>query len=368
MPAMENNMSKLDDLQDLIELIRQGSVTPIISNSLRIEEIFLDDDELMALVQKEQKENAPAFYDEVHTIYNQLAKMWADARHYPMSDGYSWARVAQYLQVERKKMTGTEYIKFLKGRLLEISSKKKGYGEKVKQLKEWADDLNFSEIATDLDYPSFPDGEEDPLLLLARLPLPIYITTGYSDFLERALLKAGKTPRRQICFYNGQKTEEISKHLPDPKYNPDSDNPAVYYLFGMEEYKQNLVLSEDDHLDFLMTARSLMGGQDFPSHLSLAFSQSKLLVLGYSLRDWDFRTLFRLILASRPSNNAQQSIAIQFKPMLARLEGKEDYTEKAVEYLSDYFGAQKFDIRWSNTDNFIYDLWNACVKSKVVSP
>jgi hypothetical protein len=352
MAAEELNKSKLDNLQDLIPRISEGTVTPIISNSFRIEEIFRDDDDLMQLVQKDQ---IPRFYDEVHTIDHQLSKAWANKFDYPMSDGHSWARVAQYLQVDPDREPGDEYIQFLNERLVAMGSKKKDYEDKAKGLMPSVNSMNFSKIASDLDYPTFPEDREDPLLLLARLPLPIYITTSYSNFLELALRKAGKSPRRQICFYTGQKIKDISNHLPDGNYNPDPTHPAVYYLFGMEEYKPTLVLSEDDYLDFLMRADGVIGAQNFPSPLSLALSESRLLLLGYSLQNWDFRTLFRLILKFRQETRKKPSIAIQFKPSL----GQKDYEERSVNYLERYFDAQKFKIRWSGTEKFIYDLWDA---------
>jgi len=363
----EINGSNSEDFQYLVDLIREGKkegqnkVTPIISNAFRVEQIFREDD---SIVDSLQGDRIPAFYDEVHTIDHQLAKMWATLTKYPMSDGHSWARVAQYLQVDRKKVPvpGTEYLRFLKRRLLAMARSKKGYEEKVRQLEGWVDELSFSHIATDLDYPTFQADREDPLLLLAKLPLPVYITTSYSDFLERALLKTGKRPSTQICFFTEKSRKGITNYLPDSNYLPDITRPVVYHLFGMEEYRPGMVLSEDDYLDFLMRVDAIIGSQkDYPTDLSLAFSDSSLLLLGYRMRDWDFRTLFRLILKARQQQ--QPGIAIQFKPSL----GQKDYETSAFSYLQRYFENQKFEIRWSNTDKFIHDLWDACVKSRIVS-
>lgn len=371
MTVEEISNSTLEDLQYLVDLIREGKkegqnkITPVISNAFRIEQIFREDDEI---VDSLQMNRAAIFYDEVYTIDHHLAKKWATITKYPLSDSYSWARVAQYLQVDRKKVPipGTEYLRFLKRRLLAMARNKKGYEEKVRQLEEWMDELSFSHIATDLDYPTYrPDraDREDPLLLLAKLPLPVYITTSYSNFLERALLKTGKRPSTQICFFTEKSRKGISNYLPDGNYVPDVTRPVVYHLFGMEDYRPSMVLSEDDYLDFLMRVDSVIGSQkDYPTDLSLAFSDSSLILLGYSLRDWDFRTLFRLILKARQEQ--QPSIAIQFKPEL----GQKDYEMSAFNYLKRYFENQKFEIRWSRADKFVYELWDACVKAKIVSP
>jgi hypothetical protein len=365
MSAVQINNSNSEDLQYLVDLISEGMaagenrLTPIISNSFRIDEIFSEDAELLSMLKEER---VPTFYDEMNTIDHQLAKKWASKVEYPMSDGHSWARVAQYLQVDPKKMLASEYVRFLNGRLLAMGRNKKGYEEKAEQLEAWLKDLRFSEIAAHLDCPTtFPRNREDPLLLLAKMPFQVYITTSYSDFLERALLKAGKTPRRQICYYNGPTTKDnISNYLPDNSYIPDYNNPVVYYLFGMEEYKSSMVLSEDDYLDFLIRAETFQASSDYPYHLRLALSSSSLLLLGYSLRDWDFRTLFRLIL--EPRLQPQPSIAIQFKPSL----GQKDDRARTENYLNQYFQKQKFDIRWSNAEDFVYDLWDTCVENNIV--
>src|SRR5688500_12000580 len=103
MTSEESNSSNLEDFQYLIDLIREGKkegqnkLTPIISNSFRIDQIFRADDEIVDSFQKNQ---IPIFYNEVNTIDHQLAKKWASIIKYPMSDGHSWARVAQYLQVD----------------------------------------------------------------------------------------------------------------------------------------------------------------------------------------------------------------------------------------------------------------------------
>ena len=49
-----------------------------------------------------------------------------------------------------------------------------------------------------------PDFERpgQPRSVLADLPIPIYVTTNYDDFMVQALRRAGKKPHQEICRWN----------------------------------------------------------------------------------------------------------------------------------------------------------------------
>ncbi len=186
--------------------------------------------------------------------------------------------------------------------------------------------------------------------------MKIYITTGYSDFLEGALRLEDKKPRTQLCFC--AKTTIEQSLLPDRDFRPDADHPAVIHLFGLEQYANTLVLSEDDHINFLLHAVEEINSPDvYPSYLRGAFPEASLLLLGYHLRDWDFRTLFRFIVKIRrfePNSDMTPSIAIQFEPSL-----KNENNKKATQdYLKKYFENRHFTVWWSDTEKFIRELWN----------
>ena len=348
----ENVVSTIDNLNDIMPFIDYGTVIPIISNSFRIEEIFSDDKGL-----QKQLAEAPEYYDDIRTIDQQLTKKWAEKIGYPMSDDYNLARVAQYRQVESgdPELAKIEYFKFIIDRLLKNAEAEDDYKDKVSELRKNTQRLVFSQVAHQLDYPRFQKDVYDPLRLLAKLPLPIYITTSYSNFLERALEAEEKQPRTQICFWSGGKSNIKPEYLPDPKYDPTPTTPAVYHLFGLEEYKNTLILSEDDYLGFMMNAVEEINSQDlYPSPLRGSLPESRLLLIGYNLRDWDFRALFRFLLRIRKTAIVRPSIAIQLKPSL----GKKDYETRSLKYLERYFEDHKFKVKWTNNENFIFELWD----------
>src|SRR6266511_3429004 len=91
----------------------------------------------------------------------ELSRRWAALHQYPFDDQAVLPRVMQYVATEARDAV---YIKQRVARTL-----------------------------AGLGPPDFADPAE-PHGLLARLPLPVYLTTNYDDFMTRALRSKGKNP------------------------------------------------------------------------------------------------------------------------------------------------------------------------------
>ena len=338
--------STVGSWESITPRISQGVVIPIISSSFRIEQIFRDGSET-SLAE-----------EEALSLNEQLISEWANLIEYPMQDKHNLARVAQYYLVEQKDdpHARSRYLEFLKSFLLTIAHEDKDYADLAAKLKPRTQELSFSEIVYQLDYPRLAGDAEDPLRLLARLPLPVYITTSQSDFVERALEVEGKKPRTQICFWSGEISSASPEHCNDPEFTPTVTNPLVYHLYGLEDYPQTMVLSEDDYLNFLiaMVEDTNTLNPVVPLSLRRALGESHLILLGYCLEDWDFRVLFRFILKFRRDEFSPRGMVIQ----LRRNEKAIQNVEKSLEYLGRYFDRRKFDIEWKDPEEFIQKLWN----------
>jgi hypothetical protein len=348
--SVEDLSAELVDKADLKDIAR-GKVIPIISNSFRMEQIFHNKERLLKRIAETPKKRST---DEDPTVYQQLTKEWADSIKYPLPDDANLARVSQYFQVYAKKnqvaLAKEEYLDFLKAYFLNPvdpdSVVAQTFGKK------------FSDIVS--ESPPFPDEKQDPLQKLANLPLPIYITTSAFDFLERALQLAGKKEvRTQVCSWSGGKA--TGKDLPDPDFEPTPEIPVVYHLFGLENYPTTLVLSEDDYMDWqtsvtedLLQPMTNTTPPGIPLRLRDALSekQSKLMILGYNLQDWEFRVLFRFILRFRKGEDLRESTVIQLEPRPKNTE----YAETARGYLQKYFEIRKSNVKWSKTDDYIHRL------------
>lgn len=301
-----------------------------------------------------------------------IARVWAQQYHYPLPDTGNLARVAQYLAVQYDPMFPKEEI-----------------------LRQFFEDP----APPDFTNPEKPE----PHFVLADLPLPIYMTTNYDDFMVQALQKRKKKPTRELCCWNKllEKNEKQSSiFASNPDFEPTPTQPLIFHLHGHDGVPESLVLTEDDYLDFLVnTSRNLAL---LPHQIARALSGSSLLFIGYSLEDWTFRVLFRGLVSSTEPSLRRISLTVQLQPpelvgevhlktgdkitgkigeeaegritvespaigivsldkkFVERIVAKEDNAkeirEKQQEYLSKYFNDKDIRVYWGTAQEFAADL------------
>lgn len=246
-----------------------------------------------------------------------VAKKWANEFGYPLSDCSDLARVAQFIAVERKDFVLPK--------------------------------MKIAELFKEIPPPDFKDPDE-PHGILADLPLPIYITTNYDDFMVQALRSRKKEPKLVLCRWNkyikdqksGPSFESKIKFIPSPA------NPAVFHLHGYREVPESLVLTEDDYFDFLVNISR--DQKLIPPSIQGALGSS-LLFIGYRLTDWDFRVIFRGVIGSVEKSLSGLNIAVQLPP-----DDKEIDQKKAQEYLNKYFANTKIQVIWVTAKQFLSEL------------
>lgn len=366
------------------EAIYKGKFIPIVGDAIRIAHIFdvneneslgfdleeYDDDNLSTAGNSQSPSDDVIDFNKLNVI-EELAYHWGQSEkvNYPLTDGFRIARVAQFHSLVEDNSTSAkgDYLSFLKQMLLGTAlaiEESEGDQEEIAFIHQLRLErsLSFSDIVAELDFPRFANGTEDPLRILARLPLKIYLTTSYHNFIERELEAAGKQPHSRLCFWNMKPDEVAPEHRPDPNYLPDKDQPVVYHLLGLEQYPKSMVLSEDDYLDLLWAlARdapgfSHSGERIIPPYLEAELKSSSLLLLGYRLADWDLRVLFRGLLKADTgvSSNRPASTAIQINLKDQPLVQNEKQAEL---YLERYFRQAFLDVRFGDSDEFVQQLW-----------
>jgi SIR2-like domain len=250
-----------------------------------------------------------------------IAHDWAEKYEYPMEDCSDLARVAQFLAVTKDPMFPKDLIS--------------------KQFKNTE--------PPDFTKPNEPHG------LLAELPLPVYITTNYDDFMVKALKSRGKKPRRELCRWNSYTQNHLPRSIFKSRFNPDKDNPVVFHLHGYTEELESLVLTEDDYLDFL---KKISEDQDLiPQRIQRAFAGASLLFLGYSLADWNFKVIFRSLFSYMERNIVRSHVSVQLMPQVSETRKK-----KVQEYLDNYFREKNIHIFWGDVFDFVDELrrrWEA---------
>lgn len=257
---------------------------------------------------------------------SQLARELASEFHYPLADHEDLARVTQFLALSSGD------VKFPKQEILERIRK--------------------------CGYPDFSGSE--PHHALASMPLPVYLTTNYDDFMVRALGDAGKEPRRDYCRWRPDLTTQPTVWQNEPAYKPAVASPLVYHLHGCDALAESLVTTEDDYLEFIyniaksgsMTKTVDRTWEIFPPSVMRAISTTCLLFLGYRLADWNFRVIFRWLVLSLHKMQTRLKVAVQLVP------GEDTALQQAgQEYLNRYF-KDMFDVVvfWGTAQDFVGEL------------
>jgi hypothetical protein len=248
-----------------------------------------------------------------------LAREWSAEYDYPLEDKSDLPRVAQFLAIDNWAMFPKDLLQ-----------------------------QRFQGIQA----PDFASPGE-PHAALADLGLPIYVTTNYDSFMRQALVRRGRTPRREFCRWNNIAEIVDQPSVFEGDYTPNRDNPVVYHLHGYAELAQSMVLTEADYLDFLI--RFSRDHSLLPPPIRLALTGSALLFVGYSLRDWNFRVILRGLIGSLGADLAYPSVAVQLP--LSGLSEKE--RERAQSYLDQYFSQIqriKVQVYWGDARQFATEL------------
>jgi SIR2-like domain len=195
--------------------------------------------------------------------------------------------------------------------------------------------------------PDFSDMSE-PHAALAGFPLRVYITTNFDSLMVEALTARGRNPRQVICpWYHG-----AAHASEDVVVQQGRDRPIVYHLHGHAGVPGSLVVTEDDYVEFLtaLGAERAGGGapQLLPPSIREYLTTKPLLFVGYSLRDWTFRVIFRWLVRNIPDTHQRRHISVQLRPVrgnAGRLqrEQAEAYVKRYLDtlHISLYFGTAR---------------------------
>jgi SIR2-like domain len=269
----------------------------------------------------------------------EIAREWAKEYGYPFEDDGDLVRVAQFVAMNYDPM--------------------------------WPK----SEILRRIEEKGLPDFTEpdEPHRILAELPLPVYMTTNYDDFMMKALERHPmRRPRRALCRWNTLLKADATGPKDDPSDEPNPANPVVFHLHG-HSLPESVVLTEDDYLEFLASI-----AQDpnlLPRPIRNALDRSSLLFIGYRLADWNFRVLLQGLRTSRqrfwgvivlrpPSFDSTKGPP----PARGSRPGKggaggdpqaeaAERRTKAMGYMERYYHNLDLKVYWGTAREFCGDLW-----------
>ncbi len=177
-----------------------------------------------------------------------------------------------------------------------------------------------------------------PLLLaLADLEFPLVITTNYDRLFEKAVLnrkfiefqdasinykksnhktygKEGKT-LLNVMVYSKDVKEETPKYVPISKESSNSI-PTLFKMHGdlcLEGANgiDSAVITDEDYIDFIMRMTSTKN-YPVPQGILQNFFEMPIIFIGYSLKDYNFRLLMKIL--HKDKNNYPGRYSIDPKP------------------------------------------------------
>jgi hypothetical protein len=195
--------------------------------------------------------------------------------------------------------------------------------------------------------------ENDPCRMLAELNAGIYVSANAILPWEKFLKKKGKEPKLLITEWRDERRAEFEFHG-----DPTPGKPYVYYVYGRALVKDTWVLTEDDFFDYLI--RTSLYHTLLPDVIGKALTSNSLLFLGFSLEDWKFRILLRMIMAKGGSSRLQRynHVGVQVDPGCHTLQD----VERFKYYMERYFVPLKIDIFWGSATDFLKELKVQCQK------
>lgn len=245
-----------------------------------------------------------------------IAKEWADEFKYPLPDKDDLAKVAQYIAVR--------------------------HGDAMFPKEEFLRSYIASATEPDFSSPGEPYG------ILASLELPVYMTTNYDDFMFRALQHAQREPQLEYCRWNDQLTELPTIFDSDSGFQPSPEKPVVFHLHGHKGLPESMVLTEDDYLDFIVHVSR--DSESLPKRIQRALTGTSLVFIGYSLKDWSFRVLFRGLIMSMERSLRRCSVTVQLRP--------ESPDEQM--YIDEYYRRLDMRVFWGTAEEFVEELVDHC--------
>ncbi len=292
----------------------------------------------------------PVLDERIRGTRGDLARHLAKKHGFPLAPHQrgDLAKVTQFLAVrESRRFARTELLQELSSQIVDRHPELEADAGNLKKLFKAIIRQRFKKAS-------------DPFRALAELRARVYISAAPESLLPLALAEAGTRPKP--LYSTWRKTKD--SHPQEPRYEgtPDPENPIVYYPFGFIATPDTLVLTEDDFVDYLIATADY---KLIPRVVRGTLVESSLLFVGFTLDDWSFRVLYRLIMALDGSADLADftHIGVQVDPSENDLAD----VEQARQYLQAYLGGRDtapIDIYWGTASDFLNELRDQLAKAE----
>jgi len=155
------------------------------------------------------------------------------------------------------------------------------------------------------------------LHMLAALPFRIVITTNYDDLFETALAQVevktpdgSLAPKRPLIKVYDPTRQGPPENVP---LDPSANKPILLKLHGDFSLPESIVITEEDYIVFIQRMSSL---HLHPIHENIRARMKTwpVLFIGYSLKDYNLRLLFRTLRWNVDQANYPLSFSVDPQP------------------------------------------------------
>lgn len=300
---------------------------------------------------------------EIEGSQGQIATELARESGFPLApwDSSDLAKVAQYLFIR----SGEDNVRD-KVRSLRVANARNSFGIDAATPSR---DLFPQIIATLL---KDPDSAYSVLAGLSEAS--VYVSATPDSLLEIALTQRDRAPVELFCKWRDPRdgAQSGASLAEDTDGEPSRKTPTLFYAFGKsrKENQHTWVLTQDDFFDYLIRSSRY---QLWPGSVKHKMCNSVLMFLGFSLDDWKFRVLLRMILQMEGAGllGGKSHVGVQVNPDEATLAD----VIRAKRYMESYFAGRgtmpgavrgddrdsrkpppKVDIYWGTAQDFLKDL------------
>jgi len=148
------------------------------------------------------------------------------------------------------------------------------------------------------------------LEMLAALPFKIVITTNYDRLFEKALAKLDKEPH--VFVYDPSPPGD--EPTPDLTTDPTVERPLLYKMHGDLDKRDSIVITDEDYINFVQRMSEKDIVHPVPQTIRFRMQRWPTLFVGYSLRDYNLRLLFRTLRWKVDAANFPESYSLDKWP------------------------------------------------------
>jgi hypothetical protein len=181
--------------------------------------------------------------------------------------------------------------------------------QRVSLCYQYTKGLDRTKLVSALDTYLMVGKKPSPLLkMLAAMPFRLLVTTNYDRLTEMALRQREKDPT--VVVYS----PDPDKPTPDPSQDPTADRPLMFKMHGDLQTENSIVISDEDYIAFVQRMADKEQNHPVPQTIRFRMQKWRTLFVGYSLRDYNLRLLFRTLRWRLDQSNFPCSFSIDCHP------------------------------------------------------